>query len=66
MENPEKNNPPSFFLIIIALIIGSALFKQVDFKTFKVEHPALAAVYLITLVGCVYFLIKGRKGRVEK
>jgi predicted ferric reductase len=52
---------PNFFFIIIAVIIGGALFKQFDFQNFKFEKPALAVVYIITLLICIGLIIKKSK-----
>jgi len=52
---------PNFYLVIISLIIGAALFKQFDFQNFKFEKPALAIVYIITLIICIGFTIKKSK-----
>lgn len=58
----ENRKAPTFALSIAAIVIGVALFKQVDFQTFKVEKPALSIVYLATLIFILYVLIKeGRK-----
>lgn len=58
----ENKKAPTFALSIAAIVIGVALFKQIDFQTFKVEKPALSVVYLATLVFVLYVIIKeGRK-----
>ena len=54
--NNKKGLP--FILIIIAIIIGSAIIKDFDFENLKFEKPALAVVYILTLLMCVYFIIK--------
>ncbi len=57
---------PNFFLVIIAIILGSALFKQFDFENLKFEKPALAIIYIVTFVLSIYFLIRDYKNRPEK
>lgn len=58
----ENRKAPTFALSIAAIVIGVALFKQIDFQAFKVEKPALSIIYLATLVFILYVLIKeGRK-----
>ena len=53
-------------MAIIAVIVGSALYKQIDFVNFSVQKPALAAIYAVTLGVSVYFLIKSyTKGTEE-
>ncbi len=63
MENKKALN---FYFVIIAIIIGSAVFKQFDFENLKFEKPALAIVYIVTFVFSIYFLIKNYKNRPEK
>ena len=58
MEN-KKSQPVIF--IILAIIIGVALYKQIDFQTFKVEKPALSVVYAITFIFCIVAIIRHNK-----
>lgn len=59
----EKNNPMTFTMSIVALIVGVALYKQIDFKTMTVEKPALAVIYAITFLFAVFVLVRNlRKG----
>ncbi|MGN7824390.1 hypothetical protein HGH92_26805 [Chitinophaga varians] len=58
MENKKGLSP---VLLIVAIILGAALYKQFDFQHFKFEKPALAIVYLIVFVGCIFFLVKRPK-----
>jgi hypothetical protein len=51
----KKNNPPVFTLTIVAMIVGVALFKQIDFNTFTVEKKALSAIYFVTFAASVLF-----------
>lgn len=57
--NNKKGLP--LILIIIAIIIGSAIIKDFDFENLKFEKPALAVVYILTLLMCVYFIITSIK-----
>ncbi|MFA6151539.1 MAG: hypothetical protein WC716_09475 [Chitinophagaceae bacterium] len=43
---------------IIAVIVGVALYKQIDFQNFKVEKPALSAVYLLTVIFCMVVIVR--------
>ena len=63
MENKKGIN---FFLLVIAIILGSVLWKQFNFNTFKFEKPALAALYLIVFVASIYFMIKDYINRTKK
>ena len=45
--------------IIVAVIVGSALWKQFDYHAFRFDKPALAVVYALTFVASIYFLIRG-------
>lgn len=57
---------PNFFFVIIAFILGQALFEQFDFENLKFEKPVLAIVYIIVFVFSIYFLIKDYKNKSEK
>jgi hypothetical protein len=61
VETMDKKNTMSFTLIIVAIILGAALFKQFDFQQLRFEQPALAAIYLITFGICVSILIKNAR-----
>jgi len=52
---------PNFFFVIIAIILGVALFKQFDFQNLKFENPALAVVYIIVFIFSIGFMIKKSK-----
>lgn len=62
----KKKKAPNFFLVIIAIILGQALFEQFDFENLTFEKPALAIVYIIVFVFSIYFLVKDYKNRPEK
>lgn len=64
MEN--KGNASVFIFSIIAIILGSTLYKQFNFETFKFEKPALAVVYIIVFVCSIFVLIKNFRNRSEK
>ncbi|RYU94779.1 hypothetical protein EWM59_15255 [Emticicia agri] len=53
----------SFPLLIIAIIIGVAIYKDFDFKNLRFEKPALAIVYILTFLMTVFFLVKKPKGK---
>ncbi|WP_379964903.1 hypothetical protein [Epilithonimonas sp. UC225_85] len=61
----EKNNPMTFIMGIVAIIVGVALYKQIDFKAMTVEKPALAAVYAITFLVAVFVLVKNARKKAE-
>ena len=58
MENKQNGFP--IILIIIAVIIGSGLYKEFDFETFRFRKVGLGIVYLITFIGVVTLIIRGR------
>jgi len=62
----KNKKTPNFFLIIIAFILGQALFKQFDFESLKFEKPALAILYIIVFIFSIYFLIRDYKNRPKK
>ena len=51
----------NFFLVIITIIVGIALYDQFDFQDFKFENPALAVVYFVVIILCISFMIKKSK-----
>jgi len=52
---------PNFFFVIIALILGGALFNQFDLQNLKFEKPALAVVYIIAFIISIGLMIKKSK-----
>ena len=62
----EKNNPITFTMSIVAIIVGVALYKQIDFKTMTVEKPALSVLYAVTFLFAVVVLVKNFRKRAEK
>jgi hypothetical protein len=62
----KKNNAPVFALTIVAIIVGVALYKLIDFKNFTIEKPALAAIYFVTFVFSVFVLIRNSNRNSEK
>lgn len=57
----KNKKAPNFFLVIIAIILGQALFEQFDFANLQFEKPALAIVYIIVFVISIYLLVKKAK-----
>ena len=55
----EKKKGMNYFFLMIAIILGSALWKQFDFNTLKFEKPALATLYIVVFVASIYSMIKG-------
>lgn len=54
----ENKNNMSFILIIIAVILGSSLFKHFDFGNMRFQKPWLDAIYFVTFIVTIYFLIR--------
>ena len=54
---------PNFFFMIIAIILGIALYNQFDFQDLKFEKPALAVVYIIVFIVSIGFMIKKSKNK---
>lgn len=63
MENKKGG---TFFFAVIAIIVGSALWKQFDFKTMTFEKVGLSILYLITFLFCIFFLIRNVRNNVKK
>ena len=55
----DNKKGPSFVFIIIAIILGVALYKDFDFETQAFKKPALAIVYFIAFAFSVFILIRG-------
>lgn len=51
----------NFFSVVVALIVGSALFKQFDFENSTIENPVLSIIYSIVFIFCIGFMIKKSK-----
>lgn len=61
----KKEKVSSFILTIFAVIIGSALFKQFDFKTLRFEKIGLSIVYLSTLIVLISIIVRNNKKQVK-
>jgi hypothetical protein len=59
----ENKKTFSFVFVIVAIIVGVALFKQFDSETLRFQKPALAVVYIITLVFSLFIIIRGLRGK---
>lgn len=62
----ENRKAPIFTMIIVAIIVGVALYKQIDFNTMTVEKPALAILYAITFLFAVAVLVRNYVKKAEK
>ena len=61
----EHKKGINFFFAVVAIILGSALWKQFDFGTLKFQKPALAILYIVVFIAPVYLLITNYKKRTE-
>lgn len=66
MENNANSKAPVFTFSIVAIILGSALYKQFDFETLKFEKPALAALYGVVFIFSLIILVKHFMKKSEK
>jgi hypothetical protein len=57
----EPKKGINFALTIIALIVGSAALRNVEFSTLSVRQPALTALYTVVFIGSVYAILHERK-----
>lgn len=62
----NKKSGVSFFLVVIALIVGRRLFQHFDFETFTFEKPLLDIIYLITFIVMVVFMVKVFRDRKKQ
>lgn len=63
MENKKSLN---FFFLIIAIILGSTIYKQFDFENLKFEHTGLGILYSIVFLFSICILIKDYIKRPQK
>lgn len=54
----DRKKQINFFFLIIVVILGSILYKHIDFKNFTLKNPILDVLYLIVFFGALFFLIK--------
>ncbi len=62
----NNTKPPIVVLIIVILIVGSALYKQINFTTMTVQKPWLSALYVLTLVFAGVSLIRWYRKKEEQ
>lgn len=62
----ENNKAPIFTMSIVAIIVGAALYRQIDFKTMTVEKPALSILYAVTFLFAVAVLVRNYRKGAEK
>ncbi len=62
----ENSKVPLFTMSIVAIIVGAALYKQIDFKTMTVEKPALSILYAVTFLFAVAVLVRNYRKKAEK
>ncbi|MDT0559507.1 hypothetical protein RM697_12660 [Ichthyenterobacterium sp. W332] len=52
----KKRKTPSLFLMVIAIIIGSGIYREFDFEQLTFEKPALVVVYSIVFLACIIMM----------
>ena len=62
----ENSKAPIFTMSIVAITVGAALYKQIDFKTMTVEKPALSILYAVTFLFAVAVLVRNYRKGAEK
>lgn len=62
----NKNKAPNFILVIIAAIVGSALYKQIDFENLTVEKRGLSIIYLIVFLAAIFLIAKNFRNLSKK
>lgn len=58
MENKQNGFP--IIMVIIAVIVGSGLYREFDFETFRFRKVGLGIVYLITFVAAIIMIVRSR------
>jgi mitochondrial fission protein ELM1 len=61
MMNEQKAFP--IILVILAVIIGVALFKEFDFQSLRFKKVGIGIVYLITFAGLVIVIARSRRSK---
>lgn len=56
MEN--KNNNISLPIWILIIILGTAVYKQIDFETLKFKNLGLGIIYFLTFISLVIFMLR--------
>lgn len=52
---------PNFFLVVVALVVGSALWRQINFENFTLENPILSFVYAAVFFASIVLMLKPSK-----
>lgn len=66
LVNMKNKKGINFFLVLIAIILGSVLYKHFDFKNFSFADPYLDMLYLVVFIVCIFLIIKDYKKQPEK
>ncbi len=56
---------PGIVFIIIAVILGAAIYRQFDFESMKFEKQALVTIYAIAFIMSIIFMFK-KPGKIKK
>jgi predicted ferric reductase len=62
----QNNKGLTFVFGIIAIILGSVLWKQFDFEQLKFEHTGLAVIYIVTFLFSIFIIVRNTVRRPEK
>lgn len=54
----DKNNNVSLPIWIMVIIMGTAVYKQIDFETLKVKNLGLGIVYFLTFISLVILIVR--------
>lgn len=57
----NKDNVTSPALWILAVILGVAVFKQINFENLNFKHTGLGILYLLTFLALIFFIVKRKK-----
>jgi hypothetical protein len=47
--------------VVIALVVGAALFNQIDFNNLSVANPLLSIIYALVFIACIVLIFKSKK-----
>lgn len=62
----ESKNSMRLLLFGVSVILGVAIFKQIDFEQLTFKKPALVIVYIMTFVYSGFFIVKRTKKTSNK
>lgn len=57
----NKTNLGSIPFWILTIILGSAIYKQIDFENLSFKHMGMGIIYSVCFLFMIFVLVKGKK-----